>query len=408
MKKFLLSLVTLSMVFMLNAQNSIEIKKEHCCGFNKYDQMLGKTIKPEAYDKMFKSKSTKGITVDTIICYDWVVFSASWVVTSMEVNTYDTNGIVEYIKHIWTGTAWGYNQKNEYIYDGDGNLIEIINYGWVGGAWDKMNRTEFILSGGQIDEVIYQYWNGTDWANSLRHVYTYDLNNLLVELIEYNWKTMGSTWQQSCKRSYSYDGNSRLYEMIIIAWDNNNHIWINDQKNNYTYDMNGNLLEEIIAYWNNNAWANTNRTTYAYDGNALMLEEILWSWNSGWEEYLKMSYSYNGEGLLSERITYQWALTDWENFEKCVFNYYDPSSGIAETGVLSKGVNIYPNPVLEYVNIFSQYLIDVQISNSQGQTLYSSEVNGRIQIDTRSWPVGIYFIRSTYKKNIRVDKMIKH
>lgn len=407
MKKLLLSLVTISMAFMLNAQNNYEIKKEHCCGFNKFDQMLNKTNKPVEYQKMFNLKSSKGILVDTIICYDWVVFSASWVVTYMEVNTYDTNGIIEYIKHIWTGTTWGYNEKESYMYDGDGNLTEIINYGWSGGVWENMNRTVFNLSGGMIDEVIFQYWNGSNWVNSMRHVYSYDVNMLIVEIVEYNWKSMGSYWKHSYKRSYSYDGNLNLYEIIVIAWDDNNDIWVNDQKNNYTYDMTGNLVEEVIAYWNG-AWENSNRTTYSYDGNGSLLEEIFANWNSGWNQYLKKTYSYDGEGLLSERITYQWALTVWENFEKCVFKYYDEFAGIAEPGILSESINIYPNPVYDNINISSQYPVQVVVSNFQGQILYSSELNGNTIIDTRNWPGGLYFIRSTYKNNIRVDRMIKY
>ncbi len=405
MKKLLLSFIGLGLMLTLSAQNDRGITKRKCCGekkFYKTDRVAHIPVDPVT---LLSTKESKGTNIDTVICYDWSVFTASWVVSIMEVSMYDTFGITEFVRFTWNGSVWTNNVKESYIYDVNGFLTEFINYYWSGGVWTNMNKTTYINSGGPVTEALKQDWNGTAWVNNTKWEYSYDGLMNLTEVIEHMW-TWNNNWELAYKFLYTYDIYFQLIENLQLAWNGNS--WEDDLKITYFWDINGNMTEEIWTWWNG-TWENSDRYTYTYDVNNFLVEQILAYWDmSGWLEYLKDTFTYGVDGLLDEVVTYQWELATWEYFQKCIFKHYDSSAGIDDDLLFSDDISIYPNPARDVINISSPFTVNIQIINTQGQILYTNELNGETKIDISFFPEGLYFIRSTSDGNSRIDKIIKH
>ncbi len=74
---------------------------------------------------------------------------------------------------------------------------------------DKKSRTlvnKTILDNGfLLTEELYQHWDGSNWVNFWKSIYTYDWNNNMIEILGQDWD--GSNWVNSSQYTYTYDVN---------------------------------------------------------------------------------------------------------------------------------------------------------------------------------------------------------
>jgi hypothetical protein len=73
-------------------------------------------------------------------------------------------------------------------------------------------------------------------------------------------------------------------------------------------------------------------------------------------------------------------------------------------------INTFPNPVKNILNIESPQtdILKVYLCNSLGQSVYSSmEVRFKHEIDVSYFPVGIYFLKITYRNKQKKFKIVK-
>ena len=85
----------------------------------------------------------------------------------------------------------------------------------------------------------------------------------------------------------------------------------------------------------------------------------------------------------------------------------DPSGGLNElTSATDFNINIYPNPVVDYLNINASENYNLRIFNNSGLMLYGGTSNQNKVIDFTNYPAGFYLIEIRNLKT-GVAKMLK-
>ena len=71
------------------------------------------------------------------------------------------------------------------------------------------------------------------------------------------------------------------------------------------------------------------------------------------------------------------------------------------------GVNVYPNPATDIVNISAPNIEAIKVSNPAGQVLVNILVNdNNSQIDVRKYDAGVYFVQVKTDKGLFTKKII--
>ncbi len=73
------------------------------------------------------------------------------------------------------------------------------------------------------------------------------------------------------------------------------------------------------------------------------------------------------------------------------------------------GIKIYPNPSTGIFNINLggiNNLIEINVTNSQGQLIYTGQLSGSQQLDLSNQPNGVYFVRLVNENSVRLEKLI--
>ena len=208
---------------------------------------------------------------------------------------------------------------------------------------------------------------------------------LLIEELRQDWD--GSNWIDSDKITYTYDVNNNMIEYLWQDWDGSN--WVNYWKYTYTYDMNNNLIEGIEQNWNGSNWVNDRKRTYTYDGNNNRIEQLLQTWDGfNWVNYWKNTYTYVITGIdkfEGEVNTYSLSQNYPNPFNpSTTINFSLPSSGYAT-------LKIY-NALGEEVAV----LLDAELTTG----FYEVEWNAT------NVPSGVYFYQLQTEGFLETKKMI--
>jgi hypothetical protein len=84
----------------------------------------------------------------------------------------------------WDGFNWVNSERIVYTYDGNNNIIEELHQSWVESNWMDNWKDTNTYDDNIIIEMVEQYWDGSNWVNIIRWTYDYDVNNKLIEYIE--------------------------------------------------------------------------------------------------------------------------------------------------------------------------------------------------------------------------------
>jgi len=73
------------------------------------------------------------------------------------------------------------------------------------------------------------------------------------------------------------------------------------------------------------------------------------------------------------------------------------------------GINLFPNPVHQYLNITSTVeLVSIQVFNTVGQNIYTSNASGTsMQINTQSFESGLYIVQIQTENGFETKKFMK-
>jgi hypothetical protein len=182
----------------------------------------------------------------------------------------------------------------------------------------------------------------TDWMNSSKEEYSYDGNGNMTESDSWTWDFMSSAWQNNTMYSYTYSGN-QLTEELSKTWQDN--AWVNEYNTFWTYGGGEYFTEVLKKKWETGQWVNFSHGTQTFNGSGtvdIYLEEK-WE-NAAWVNDLKQLYTYDGDGHLTEILSQTWVSGAWENEMKFI---YSITVGVNEPSMVNtSGFNLTnsPNP----------------------------------------------------------------
>ena len=304
---------------------------------------------------------------------------------------------------------------NKTILDNGFLLISQLIESWDGSNWVNYHRSLYTYDvNDNMIELLIESWDGSNWVNYHRSLYTYDVNNNLIEELVLLWGS--SNWVNDSKTIYTYDVNNNLIEKLRLDWDGSHYV--NQDRSLYTYDVNDNLIEELVLLWDGSNWVNYYRSLYTYDVNDNLIEELVVLWGGFiWENYGKILYTYDVNNNLIEELVLLWDVFTWVNGYK--YTYYYIPTGIeqieGEVNTYSLSDN-YPNPFNPSTTI-SYSVPEIEfvtlkvydVLGSEIVTLVNEEkpVGGyEVDFNASELSSGVYFYKLQAGNFIQTKKMV--
>jgi len=137
-------------------------------------------------------------------------------------------------------SPWVLDSENNYFYDNNNNRIET---------------------------TYYSYWQGAiDYG--IRHLYTYNSNNLALENEVSDFDTGSQSWNLAYKELYTYDAAGKMIEFLVQDW--NSSQWQDDSKSLIHYNSYG--LDSLVQTYTFilGVWELTSQRQYTYLANELV------------------------------------------------------------------------------------------------------------------------------------------
>ena len=211
--------------------------------------------------------------------------------------------LIEELTEMDLGDGWRPAEMIAYEYDFFGNVLEMTLSEYDEGEWIEALKAFCSYDGDELSEVIYQYWDGSNWVNLAKEVYNYNGNVSTILLWEWN----GSTWSSSELHTYTYNDTS--IELLIQYMQGG--AWQNDILDVSTLDFSGNVLEKLEQNWENNAWTNYELTTYNYEGGVFTSKYVKGWTGSAWEDEYHFEFDYDDDGNATHGACYVFTGYDW-------------------------------------------------------------------------------------------------
>ncbi len=297
------------------------------------------------------------------------------------------------------GDGWMDYYRVTYEYDFYGNVIEMV--GEIAGMTGEMMndyKASYTYDGGELSEIVYQYWSYGDWVNETKEVYNY--NGDVTTVLYWEWN--GNNW--SSDELYTYTRTDNTIELIMQYMEGG--AWQNDGKQIITLNFNERVTEILEQDWEGVSWVNDELTTYHYEGDVFPSKTIQ-EWNgTAWEDDKLFTYEYdvNGNakhGESKEKLGSQWMIADGDiemffgDGNKTVYygyivdvEYVDLTA-VNENNAAPRFV-VYPVPAQDEVFIEAEGFQKAEIYSLTGQKLMES-LRDRMNVSALS--SGLYIMK---------------
>lgn len=193
-----------------------------------------------------------------------------------------------------------YLYEYEYIYNTKSNISEIKTIISKDNKISSGFKSIFNRNSEDIVTSVLNYGLIEDkWYLFSKDIYSYDINNLLVEKITEIRKE--GKWVQDKRYFYIYNDKKLRISEYYQKWENDG--WVNNNRKSFTYDENDSLIVFLSENIVNNEWAYDFRFTKLFDSLGNLIEHTYEKWKN-WQlvEYWKYSYSYNTDGTQESSI----------------------------------------------------------------------------------------------------------
>jgi predicted lipoprotein with Yx(FWY)xxD motif len=324
-----------------------------------------------------------------------------WELSSQKFITYTNGVITEEISQVYTNGTWVNEQRHTAKYDDNMNETELLFENWNGTDWVNKSRfTSEYNSSGIITLELSESWNGTSWDNVYKNDYTYDEANKTSEVIYSQWS---GEWIPINKYGDKYGDHNEQIGSIYQEWDGTQ--WINVDKEIYTYNDDITHMTQVVTMtWNDgtSVWDNSDKSLYTYE-NDEMVEMIYQEWDGA--KYVNSLRNSIEETDLEFITLYQvWDGSDWVNYMRMIY-HYRTTTGVedSERPVSFNLEQNFPNPfnpstTISYSVSETQH-VNLKIFNVLGQvvaTLVNEEIptgTYKVQFNAAGLSSGIYYYR---------------
>ncbi|MFI5171375.1 MAG: T9SS type A sorting domain-containing protein [Chitinophagales bacterium] len=302
---------------------------------------------------------------------EWMEYDgANWIGIYKYYNIFDAEDfrIATNIDAFDGVTYVGY-QRNEYSYDDDGNVDTILYLDYNGGDYLELYRFIYTYSAGKIANIVYQDFSA-GWTNDNLLVYAYTPGGLIDNVIYSVWD--GANWDESFRDLYTYDVSDNISEKLEQDYDAG---WVNQSKFVYSYDGTGfNYLVEYMGF-DGVDFANYEKFDLTEFTTKLPATNTISFWDGFiWEPSVRANYFYE---------------------------QYDDGLVSVENNLLST-FDIYPNPSSENINVeffvAGQQKVTFVISDITGkmvttQTIEAAPGKNSIQKNIATLAAGTYMMQ---------------
>lgn len=329
---------------------------------------------------------------------DYDSFTEEYTEAMRQVYTY-SSGRLELVSYFYKDDAdWIESVRNEYKYNGDGNLYEetfstkvtgtnnwlnqrqnVTNYTgsrvtsqesfeWKNGAWEPDERTVLNYVGNRIETYDGFEWEDMQWKADLRGVLEYEGNKIKMITVE---EYKNGVWTLHDRDVYERSTSTRIKDYTSEDW--NGTAWLKDEKLSYVDDTSGNRKTEISSDSQDRlTWDFEERIEYDYDYTELMSSYINPFSADAFSINLGLTDVPHHNKVMSN-IIYSYDDSEWEISGRTTY-YYSDVMGLNDLSN-SDFVTLYPNPVKNTLNIKLKDQIEAQAS------LY--DVNGRLILEQK-------------------------
>jgi hypothetical protein len=359
------------------------------------------------------------------------------------LSSYDaSDNLTEELHQSWS-SGWVNNFRDTSAFDIHNNLTLQENHQWNTNQWVRMGGYRYFYTynaGGKFLTKLTVSWNtGTlAWDSVSRITNSYNANNQVVQTIGESFNMSSTAWELISKRDYTYNASFVNTQTTDYLW--NSSVWVNNTQllnivwSTWTGDVNTSDPQTYVyQLWSGSSWDNYNRLTYTYDafGSVIQLTELFVTGN--WRNDARLSEfydnQYNYTGIRSE----SWNIftTAWDTLYEYKYNYtYDVNNtimeeiyqeydvlnhifqnetravysdfillGVADIAGANSAVRIYPNPVVDFLNVIMpaemQGHFTYSIYDSAGKLIRTGEGKNDYRIKRAGLAEGLYLLHIT-------------
>jgi len=262
-----------------------------------------------------------------------------------------------------------------------------------------------------LTEELVQIWDGSDWVDGFKHIYTYDESGNRVEYVGQLWNDYD--WVNRWRWVYTYDNTGNLIKELFQNWGSTD--WVNRWNRVFLYD-NSNLTGWISQNWGNSEWIMAIKWTFIYDGNN-SVQELRQNWgDSEWANYWMWTFNFDNADNKTERLWQSWG-GYWINRSKTLYSYTNLTGIEQPVNIKVYDLsNNYPNPFNPTTTISYSVpeigfvtLIVYDVLGNMVVILVNEEKSSgiyEIKWDASYASSGIYFYRLKTGNFIKTKKMV--
>jgi hypothetical protein len=357
--------------------------------------------------------------------------NSAWKLNGRDTSMYYPGGMT-CLGEGWQDSVWVNGTRTNYTYDSNGNGLTYVLENWQDSIWIYYDSITYTYDlDGNLLTYLYEIGHNDTLANQQRITYTYDGNGNNLNYTSESWNSILCIWETDFRVNYNYDSNGNVLYMLSESWQNNT--WVNGMQKTYTYDTNNNLLTYLEEFWQTTYWKNYGRIFYTYDINGNRLGEIqqVWQSNSTWSNSFKTDFVYDAFGNSISGKQEQWSSNNWipghcNSWQAPLFSQrseiyhisstyrYNASfisfytTGYTNNDLNKELINVFPNPVSNYITVFTPKESVIEILNIKGQIIKSVFNKATLTfIDMTDLSSGVYIVRVMTDKEVITKKIIK-
>ena len=169
----------------------------------------------------------------------------------------------------WNGLSWVHSGQRLTTFDSQNRIVHELIQTWNNPDWENTEQDYFWWNANNLDSGLIQEFVDTAWVNTNFLVNNFNANNLLTVATYYEW--FGGGWLLDVQELFSYNLNDDVVELLNQLWHGQ---WDNSYREQYFYNS-GFLKEQTDFYsWGGTSWGNPSSEFYSYDANDMILTLI--------------------------------------------------------------------------------------------------------------------------------------
>jgi hypothetical protein len=298
-----------------------------------------------------------------------------WEADELQTLTYDANGnLTEKTNQFWNGSSWQNDDKDVFTFDAQDRMASRADYVDTSGTWDAEDRTTYAYI--NSTSSTFDYWveeagDGTTWSNDMRwEAFTnagsvgYAEGHLWdgtayeddpIRRILFGDTTAIGGGAPTPPTNLGANNSARTTGTITLIWEDNSNdetgFYVERGSDGVNFNLHDSVLTDIVTYED---------TTGLASGT----------------QYFYRVLAYNENGIST------------------VSNTADATTNplAVEEHDLAL-IHLYPNPALDFVNVFTPSNANFRVQNIKGDVINSGKLpEGTSQVSLLNVPAGFYIM----------------